>query len=386
MPDFVKIEARKFAGFVFWGAFSYLLAFSFMYLLTQVIGVGNKVGYAITQIFILPINFLLNRYLVFASTSENMMRQGAKYLVVNVTMRCVDWLVFAFFETVLGWPYYAAIVCGMASAYPLKFLAYRVGVFGASTADGGQGEEGTASSADDYVPAQDKMALLPNYYRWMFRYFHDCIRGRVVELGCGQGHSIGLYLGKAEDVLAVDTNAELLKELETRLSSNKVRTARGDLNGSWDFVEDNSADTIVALDILEHLEDDREAAGRMAAKLREGGRVLVKVPAQSRLHGPVDEASGHLRRYDLDQLTALMENAGLTTEFCRHVNPFGALAYTLKRKHGTNLSRTFTRGQLKAINRLMPLISIFDAIPGLRGLSLVGVFVKPEHCCPGKSG
>ena len=131
MPDSwnVKSEARKFLGFAFWGVCSYLFALLMMYLLTQVAGMGNKLAYAITQAIVVPINFLLNRYVVFVSTSENMTRQGAKYLVVNISMRVVDWLVFAFFDTVLGWPYYAAILCGRCAAYPMKFVAYRLGVF-----------------------------------------------------------------------------------------------------------------------------------------------------------------------------------------------------------------------------------------------------------------
>ena len=378
MSKQIPIEARKLVRFVFWGACSYLLAFSVMYVLTRVLGMANKPGYAVTQAVILPVNFLLNRYLVFSSTSQGMFRQSARYLAVNVTMRFVDWLVFAFAEGILGLPDYVAIGCGLCCAYPLKFAAYRIGVFGDDSPPSEAAVPAAAEDGGDYVSPQGKMALLPEYYRWMFGYFHEFIRGKVVELGSGQGHGIPFYLDSTESILAVDSSAELLEQLEKRLASEKIKTARADLNDDWDFAGDGTVDTFMAMDILEHLEDDGKITRQIAAKLRPGGRLVVKVPAQSRLYGPMDEASGHARRYDRGRLTALMADAGLVTEFCRHVNPLGALTYALRRKRRTNLSKTFTRGQLRIINRLMPLLSILDAVPGLRGLSLVGVFSKPE--------
>ena len=110
--------------------------------------------------------------------------------------------------------------------------------------------------------------------------------------------------------------------------------------------------------------------------MKPGGRVLVKVPAQSHLYSEIDKASGHFRRYDKEQLYQLGESVGLVVERCSSINPIGAIAYRLKKNKKSNFSRTFSVWQLKIINFMIPVISWFDNTPLLPGMSLLCVYKR----------
>ena len=58
----------------------------------------------------------------------------------------------------------------------------------------------------------------------------------------------------------------------------------------------------------------------------------------------------------------------------RHMNPAGAWSYRFKKEKKTNFSRTFSPGKLRVVNTLMPVLALLDHVPGLKGLSLIGVF------------
>lgn len=237
----------------------------------------------------------------------------------------------------------------------------------------------TLGSADDaanlaYDAAQDRMALLPNYYRWIASHFRDHVRGTVLELGCGAGMVVRHYLERAERVVGVDVNDELLRRLEANHPGGRVRGVRVDLRGDWHELDGLVADVVIALDVLEHFEDDAAFVARAKAHLAPGGVLVLKVPAQSRLYGPMDEASGHFRRYDAEPFAALLERAGFETLALRPMNPIGAWAYRFKREKKTNFSKSISPAKLRVANALMPLFATLDHVPGLGGLSWIGAF------------
>jgi SAM-dependent methyltransferase len=225
-----------------------------------------------------------------------------------------------------------------------------------------------------YHEAQDRMALLPNYYAWIAAHFADQLRGKVLELGCGAGFVIRNYIQRVDSVLGVDLNPELLARLEAQYPRGNVRTACVDLRGDWHELGGVRVDAVVALDVLEHFEDDGAFVEKLVRQLAPGGRVVLKVPAQSRLYNAMDEASGHFRRYDAAQLARLMESHGFGVLSLRHMNPAGAWGYRFKKRSQTNFSKTFSPGKLRLVNALIPALALLDRVPGLKGLSLVGVF------------
>ena len=225
-----------------------------------------------------------------------------------------------------------------------------------------------------YHESQDRMALLPNYYAWIANHFAAHVGGVVLELGAGAGLVVRNYLDRVERVVAADINRELLVRIERDLPRDKVRAVEVDLRGDWHELADVTADCVIALDVVEHFQDDAAFVAKMKSRLRPGGKIIVKVPAQARLYGDMDRASGHYRRYDDEDLRTLMERHGFTTLALRHMNPAGAWSYRFKKEKQTNFSKTFSPAKLKAVNTLIPMIALLDHVPFLKGLSLVGVF------------
>lgn len=225
-----------------------------------------------------------------------------------------------------------------------------------------------------YDAAQGQMRFLPNYYGWMYRSALPFIGGTVVELGSGAGHGIEHYLDRVDHVVAVDYNQDLLDVVAKRWPASRVTPVRVDLRHDWDALSDVRARTVLMMDLLEHFEADFDMVRRAKRLLQPGGHLVIKVPAQRRLYSRMDVASGHYRRYEDSDLSNLMAEAGLELVSLRHVNCAGALAYRLKGdRPNTNFSRTFRPWQLQLINALIPVVSLLDAIPGAKGLSILGV-------------
>lgn len=225
-----------------------------------------------------------------------------------------------------------------------------------------------------FSDTQERMALLPNYYRWIARGFRGLVSGTVLELGCGAGFVLRHYADEVDRVIAVDLDQNLLDGIAREWPPEKVRTLRVDLLGDWREIADVRADAIVALDVLEHFEDDAAFLSKLKRHIRPGGRVVLKVPAQARLYGDIDRISGHFRRYDAGGLRALMEREGFRTIALRHMNPAGAWGYRFKKGERSSYSQTFSPGRLKLVNALIPALALLDGVPGLKGLSLIGVF------------
>ena len=107
-------------------------------------------------------------------------------------------------------------------------------------------------------------------------------------------------------------------------------------------------DTVICLNVLEHIRDEDAAIRNMASALQPGGRTIVLVPQFPGLYGSLDEAVGHERRYTRETLRAALERNGLQVDEILEFNRSTLPAWwfngrLLKRRH-------FARTQLKIVN------------------------------------
>ena len=130
----------------------------------------------------------------------------------------------------------------------------------------------------------------------------------VVEVGPGMGGPSWYiadsrsYVGYEPDTAAFEVVSSRLKELPDAIVFNDQIPEEG----RQEF------DALVALEVLEHLEDDLGALNHWVDWVAPGGIVIISVPAKAARFGPWDAAVGHFRRYEREELRHLMASAGLT--------------------------------------------------------------------------
>lgn len=138
---------------------------------------------------------------------------------------------------------------------------------------------------------------------------------RILEAGCGTGGNLAM-LGRFGEVHGFEPDAEARALVNGHISCD-LRDGR--LPDGIPF-EPGGFDLVAALDVVEHLDDDRASLRALAAQLRPGGRLLITVPAWKFLWSRHDESHHHRRRYARGELLRLVEEAGLRPELISYFN------------------------------------------------------------------
>jgi SAM-dependent methyltransferase len=144
---------------------------------------------------------------------------------------------------------------------------------------------------------------------------------RILEIGCGTGHNFEM-LGRFGTVDAIE-----LDEAARRLASDRLGRPVGDsVLPGLAGIDDGAYHLIALLDVLEHVDADRESLESIAAKLAPGGRILVTVPAYQWMWSAHDVTHHHKRRYSKKGLRKVAEAAGLKV---RKLGYFNSLLFPL---------------------------------------------------------
>jgi SAM-dependent methyltransferase len=130
-------------------------------------------------------------------------------------------------------------------------------------------------------------------------------------------------------------------------------------------------DTVVSLNVVEHVKDDLGALRNIFSALEPGGRAIILVPQDQKAYGTLDEVLGHFRRYSEAQLRALMEAAGFEVERTIHFNRVTRPGWRL---NGQVLRRrSFSRFQLRVFDALVPLWRRIDGYFPWPAVSVIAV-------------
>ena len=217
---------------------------------------------------------------------------------------------------------------------------------------------------------------------------HASPRSRILDVGCGTGATT-LALRRFGPVVGIDVGMRALEIARER----GVAVARA--SAARLPARREAFDLVVALDVLEHLEDDVAAAREIRDALRPGGLLLATVPAHPFLWSGHDEALGHRRRYRRRELLECLERAGLELVFCSYAMASVLPAAIVVRLAGRWIRRGAPRLESgyvpvpTALNRLLAWISGAESrlLRWMRlpfGLSLAVVARRPAP--PGAEG
>lgn len=224
----------------------------------------------------------------------------------------------------------------------------------------------------------DAVANAKNYYKWIVERFAPFLGRRVVEVGAGIGTFAEFIIGSpgVESLLCVEPAENVFPVLAERFSSDtRIRTIHASID-QLDVVD--AADSLVAVNVLEHVEDD-EAFLRAAARIVvPGGHLLLFVPAHQFLYGSLDAAFDHYRRYSKAGLSSVVSRAGWESVRISNVNIAGILPWLIAGKILRNT--TLGHRQMRIFDRLV--VPVMKRVESVRepfiGQSLLAVARNPR--------
>jgi glycosyltransferase involved in cell wall biosynthesis len=208
--------------------------------------------------------------------------------------------------------------------------------------------------------------------RWILEQFRPYIGGRVLEAGCGIGNFTELLLDR-ERLVCVDNDPLYVEMANWRMGHlENVRTLERDLSdtGVYPDLAPERLDTIICLNVLEHIEPDENVLRAYFDVLQPGGHAIILVPAHMWLYGPCDEAIGHHRRYTGTELHTKMQRAGFEIVMMEEFNRLGVPGWYLNKLLGR---RDLNPRQMRMFELLLPVAKVMEAMKLGRGLSLIGV-------------
>jgi len=226
---------------------------------------------------------------------------------------------------------------------------------------------------------------MTNYQDWIYSCIAPHIGAEVLEAGCGNGNLTKLIMHSStlRHYVGVDHNKALCEELRNQLYIGA--NERQDV--SWDIVnldlEDSQLlslgvdnfDTIVCLNVLEHIKDDDLLLRKFHPLLVPGGKLILFVPAFQWLYGNIDTIVHHFRRYRRTALMLQIQKAGFRIAETRYINALGMLAWIW---HSKILRlAVHRRSEMRTWDRFVPALRWFEErLPIPFGLSLFFVAIK----------
>lgn len=134
----------------------------------------------------------------------------------------------------------------------------------------------------------------------------------VCDVGCGVGNLLLVLEDRLTNATGIDSSEESVRLARAKIKSPHIKLEKKDA-----FDLDEQYDLVLFTDILEHVRDDGDIIRFLHDKIvRKGGHLILTVPAHGKLYSQFDRSAGHYRRYDKDEILALLKTGGFETIRC----------------------------------------------------------------------
>lgn len=175
----------------------------------------------------------------------------------------------------------------------------------------------------------DLMFQAPNYHGWIWDKIKPFCGRRVLEVGAG----LGMYTRRLKEgrelVIASDIDWRFLNWLRDRFDNKNVEVAEFNAENSKvvEKLKSRYIDTIVCINVLEHIQDDLKALRNFFEILQEGGKLVLFVPAFPIAYGTFDQFVGHFRRYSKEDVVRKLRLARFRIEKLQYFNSIGLVSW-----------------------------------------------------------
>ncbi|MCP3943761.1 MAG: methyltransferase domain-containing protein [Desulfobacteraceae bacterium] len=220
------------------------------------------------------------------------------------------------------------------------------------------------------------------YHDYIYSQIRHQLGLKVFEIGSGFGQYCTKMLEDGKMVLASDVDFTFVKKLKAKIQSQKYKVMHFDLGKpetSLVEIQKFCPDTILCMNVLEHIKDDKACLKKLFDMVGKGCRFVLVVPAVPMIFNILDKEAGHYRRYDHAAVKKLLREAGWAVESVQYFNFPGILGWVLagflnrSPKKRDVLNSNETSGLVKIFDScLIPITKLFDVFcKDLIGLSLV---------------
>jgi 2-polyprenyl-3-methyl-5-hydroxy-6-metoxy-1,4-benzoquinol methylase len=219
------------------------------------------------------------------------------------------------------------------------------------------------------------MSKATNYNRWLFRNISPYLGQRILEIGGGVGSMTRMFLGR-KLIVSTDVTDYNISHMKRQFSRNKnFHAVKTDISRGVSGLNRFRFDTVVCINVLEHIKDDVATIRNAGSLLDKKGHLVLLVPAFSRIYGTIDRSDSHFRRYDKAVTIKKVEKAGFRVIKSFYMNVPGFFGWYY---HGKLLkAKTHPEGDISFFDKLVPIFSFFEKIfkPPF-GLSLIVIAEK----------
>lgn len=220
------------------------------------------------------------------------------------------------------------------------------------------------------------MSFAVNYHQWILEEFCVYLGKDVAEVGAGSGTFSELILEYVNHLVVFEPSDNMYPILQARFSQNtQVDTVHSTLCNECTRFQ-HAFDSMLYVNVLEHIEDDQQELAYMYQTLRHGGYALIFVPALPCLYSNFDRNLGHFRRYRKKSLVRMAEQSGFQIQKARYFDIAGVIPWYI---NFVLLQQTITAGKVLFYDKwIVPIMRRIERVlPPPVGKNLLVVMKKP---------
>ena len=213
----------------------------------------------------------------------------------------------------------------------------------------------------------EAMSFALNYHRWIWQLFRPYLGRRLVEVGAGTGSFSELIIESGPESLSlIEPSEEMFKILNDHVGKLTTTAEVKTYNAIFTAVagrikSDHRPDSIIYVNVLEHIADDRAELSAIYQTLEVGGRIFIFVPALRWLFGSFDRQIGHVRRYGKEELEKKCREGGFRILKSVYFDAAGIAPWWVK--YRLLRSNTMTRRSVEFYDRfVVPAARAFESI------------------------
>lgn len=225
----------------------------------------------------------------------------------------------------------------------------------------------------------DLFAKANNWKSYWSSMIRPYLGNRILDVGAGIGGTAKLFRDVPfESYVALEPDASFVERMKVDASLVELAERfQPKLGTIGELANEELFDTILYIDVLEHITDDREELERASAHLMRGGKIVVLSPAHAWLHSEFDMAVGHVRRYKRSTLVAA-KPAGLVEDRTFYLDSVGLIA-SLGNRLALRASAP-SEAQIRIWDGgMVPISRVTDRLTNYRlGKTIVAIFGKPR--------